>query len=160
MKQKVTGNLVTLALAGKFDVVVHGCNCQHVMGAGVAKQLAQAFPAVVEADLQTTKGVEKLGTVSYAFPTLANGETLIVANAYMQAYYGKYHHAFNYDALRSCFEQIKRDLEGLHIAYPAIGAGLGLGDWRFIQPIIDEVLEGETHTFVSLPQTNLTGSST
>ena len=28
----IKGNLITMAKEGKFDVIVHGCNCYHVMG--------------------------------------------------------------------------------------------------------------------------------
>ena len=35
----VKGNLVTLALAGEFDVIIHGCNCFNTMGSGVAKDI-------------------------------------------------------------------------------------------------------------------------
>ena len=35
----ISGNLITLALEGHFDVIVHGCNCFGVMGAGIAAQM-------------------------------------------------------------------------------------------------------------------------
>lgn len=34
------------------------------------------------------------------------------------------------------------------MGYPAIGAGLGGGDWQVIEKIIQEALAGEDHTFV------------
>ena len=119
-------------------------------GRGRCKTCRPSFPEAREADLQTPKSNAKLGTVSYEFSPLPNGEVLIIANAYTQAYYGKHHHAFNYGALRSCFEQIKHDLEGMNFLYPAIGAGLGLGNWYLIHPIIKEIFSGENHTFVKL----------
>ena len=152
MYHELEGDIIELAKSGSYDVLIHGCNCQHTMGAGVAKLVAQAFPEALEADLQTPKTTAKLGTVSYGFSPLPNGEVLIIANAYTQAYYGKHHHAFNYGALRSCFEQIKHDLEGMHFLYPAIGAGLGLGNWYLIHPIIKEIFASENHTFVKLPK--------
>ena len=33
------GNLITKAIKGDFDVIVHGCNCFHNMGGGIAKQV-------------------------------------------------------------------------------------------------------------------------
>ena len=33
----VTGDLITLALEGEFDVIIHGCNCYNTMGAGIAR---------------------------------------------------------------------------------------------------------------------------
>lgn len=40
----IQGDLIALDMAGKFDVIVHGCNCFHAMGAGIAKTIATAFP--------------------------------------------------------------------------------------------------------------------
>jgi hypothetical protein len=39
----VYGDLVKLAIAGNFDVIVHGCNCYHTMGAGIAKQIKKNY---------------------------------------------------------------------------------------------------------------------
>ena len=52
----ITGDLISLALAGEFDVIVHGCNCFCVMGAGIAKQMFKTFPEALAVDRQTTKG--------------------------------------------------------------------------------------------------------
>lgn len=41
--QEIEGDLIKLALEGKFDVIAHGCNCQCVMGAGLAPQMAKVF---------------------------------------------------------------------------------------------------------------------
>lgn len=40
----VHGDLIQLALAGQFDVIIHGCNCFCTMGAGIAKAIRQEFP--------------------------------------------------------------------------------------------------------------------
>lgn len=61
------GDIVEMAQAGTFDVLIHGCNCYHAMGSGVATQIRRAFPAAYEVDLATVKGdVKKLGTLSIA----------------------------------------------------------------------------------------------
>ena len=39
----VKGDLIHLALAGEFDVIVHGCNCYCTMGVGIAKTIKQKF---------------------------------------------------------------------------------------------------------------------
>jgi O-acetyl-ADP-ribose deacetylase (regulator of RNase III) len=49
----VTGDLLKLALEGHFDVIVHGCNCQCAMGAGIALSIKNQFPEAYEADLRT-----------------------------------------------------------------------------------------------------------
>jgi hypothetical protein len=63
--QEIQGNLITLALQGKFDVIVHGANCHSVMGAGLAPQMAKVFGCdgfVMELWGST---IEKLGNIDY-----------------------------------------------------------------------------------------------
>lgn len=43
--QEIKGDLIKLALQGKFDVIAHGCNSFCSMGAGIAPQMAAAFGA-------------------------------------------------------------------------------------------------------------------
>ncbi len=40
----IKGDLIKLALDGKFDVIIHGCNCYCTMGAGFAKAIQAEFP--------------------------------------------------------------------------------------------------------------------
>ena len=42
----VQGDLIALALTGRFDVIVHGCNCEGDMGAGIARAIPAHFSAV------------------------------------------------------------------------------------------------------------------
>lgn len=49
------GDLLQLALAGEFDVIVHGCNCFGDMGKGIALAVKQQFPEAYQADLATAK---------------------------------------------------------------------------------------------------------
>lgn len=139
----VHGNLLDLAEDGVFDVIVHGCNCQHTMGAGIAKQIKERFPKAYQADLDTPKGGGKLGTVS-----AASLPDFTIVNAYTQDFYGPTGQQADYDAIRSSMHYIKTWFYGKRIGYPRIGAGLGGGDWSVISKIIDEELEGEDHTLV------------
>lgn len=142
----VKGDLLQLALAGTFDVIVHGANCQCTMGAGIAKAIRVRFPEAYEADRATVKGDRaKLGTCSRA--EVVRGNTrFVVVNAYTQFDYRGAGVKVDYDAVASVFRQVKRDFSGRRIAYPRIGAGLGGGDWVRIAAIVDGVLEGEDHT--------------
>jgi hypothetical protein len=49
----VRGDLVKLAFDGRFDVIIHDCNCQCVMGARIAKAIKQAFTEAYKADQAT-----------------------------------------------------------------------------------------------------------
>ena len=140
----VKGDLIKLASSGKFDVIVHGCNCFNVMGAGIARKIKMKFPEAYQADLETKKGDEKkLGTY-----TTAKIDDLTIVNAYTQYNYGSGQRNVDYDAIRKIFRLIKHNFRDKRIAYPKIGAGLGGGDWKTIKNIIEEELENTDHTLV------------
>jgi O-acetyl-ADP-ribose deacetylase (regulator of RNase III) len=140
----VEGNLLKLASDGVFDVIIHGCNCQCVMGAGIAKSIKVRFPEAYEADCKTEKGSRnKLGTYSKALVG-----KLTIVNAYTQFHWKGGGIKVDYEAIRAVFRSIKRNFSGKKIGYPMIGAGLAGGDWKVIATIIDEELEGEDHTLV------------
>lgn len=151
MKNKVKkGNLIQMALDGHFDGIIHGQNCIHGWGAGIAKDIARHMPAAKKADLATRKGdKKKLGKYSMAKIKLDNGKELIVINAYTQYKYGQGIHV-NYRAMDDVFELINKDFPGLHFAYPKIGAGRAGGDWKRISSIIDLNMTDTDHTLVVL----------
>ena len=144
----VRGDLIRLAQAGHFDVIVHGCNCFCTMGAGFAKQVKAAYPEAASIDATTTKGdAAKLGHFTWVKDNGDAGDFIIV-NAYIQYKYGRGQKHVSYEAVSQVFERINQWFPGSRIAYPAIGAGLAGGDWRVISEIIDEKLSGQDHTFV------------
>jgi O-acetyl-ADP-ribose deacetylase (regulator of RNase III) len=145
------GDLIQAAKDGRFDVIVHGCNCFCTMGAGIARAMREHFPEAYEADLSTKKGArEKLGTISIA-QIKRPPVSLYVVNAYTQFDWRGRGVKVDYDALRRCMVEVKTRFPGLRIAYPMIGAGLAGGDWTVIEKIIDDALAGENHTLVRLP---------
>ena len=146
----VYGDLIDMALEGHFDVIVHGCNCFCVMGAGVAKQIKETFRSAYNEDLKTVKGDgSKLG--SYSAVEIDQGRIkFTVVNGYTQYNYKGWGPQVDYYAIRSLFRKIKQDFTGKRIGYPKIGAGLAGGDWEIISSIIDEELDGENHTVVLL----------
>jgi O-acetyl-ADP-ribose deacetylase (regulator of RNase III) len=63
----LSGDLLQLAIDGKFDAIIHGCNCQCQMGKGIALSIKRQFPEACAADCQTVKGdATKLGSMSNA----------------------------------------------------------------------------------------------
>ena len=146
--KRITGDLIQLALNGEFDVIVHGCNCFHQMGAGIAKTIAADFPEAFEADKATEYGVEtKLGTISSAQITRGTAQFVIV-NAYTQFHWSGPKPRAVYPAISRCFERIAEQFPEARIGYPLIGAGLAGGDWSIIAPRIDDALSGLDHTLV------------
>lgn len=131
----IRGNLISLAKNGKFDLIVHGCNCFCTMGSGIAPKIAWAFrgpagPSQVD-DLTEIGDKNKLGTCSYAYYLhndltitkrtkedthplpLYDGTRLIIANAYTQYGTAKAGECVvDYDAVRSCFKDISDRMRG------------------------------------------------
>lgn len=144
----IKGDLLTLAQNGHFDVIVHGCNCFHTMGAGIAKTIAMKYPQALLADKATAKGQkDKLGNISTA-DIVDSGSEFTIVNAYTQFHWKGNGRRADYDAIRSCFEKIVHTFPNARIGYPLIGAGLAGGDWNTIAPIIDTELDGLDHTLV------------
>lgn len=129
-----------------FGFIVHGVNCQGVMGSGVAKALKDKYP-IVESEYKKycdTYHIENpylLGTVQYVKIT----PTLFVVNAFTQEFYGRDGMKYvSYDAIEKCFKIIveRQGLTKLFlpISFPKIGAGLGGGDWKIIEAILEKTL--------------------
>jgi O-acetyl-ADP-ribose deacetylase (regulator of RNase III) len=159
----VKGDLIKLALNGTFDVIIHGCNCFNIMGAGIAKQIAETFvgpysPASV--DKSTNVGDEsKLGCFTFGYHKRKDSSILIIINAYTQ--YGcatkDNPRVVDYDAVKSAFSgiyDIIKNVPYLKIGYPVIGAGLAGGNWSIISEIIDYELGSLNHTLVEWDHIN------
>lgn len=137
MLQHAKGNLIDMAEAGEFDVIVHGCNCQNTMGSGIAKEMRARYPGVYQADCIATQQwknpVAKLGNFS-TFTTF----NFIVINAYTQLHYlprGVDH--FEYESFYLILKKLEA-LGGVRFGFPYIGMGLAGGDeTRIIKMLID-----------------------
>lgn len=151
-----TGNLITLAEQGHFDVIVHGCNCFHTMGAGIAAEIKRRYPAAYSVDVaKSVKGDRsKLGTFTAALVTGPGPlwAEFVIVNAYTQYQYGvpKNNIFVSYNAVTQVFNSIARTYGAYRIGYPKIGAGLAGGKWDKISLIIDKCLDGVDHTLVTL----------
>lgn len=145
------GNLLDLADAGEFDVIVHGCNCMNVMGAGIAKQIAHRYPAAYQADQATVRGAyEKMGRYTSAVVTRPDGSELVVVNAYTQYSIQGPQPRVSYSAVREAFSKIAMDFPTSRIGLPMIGAGLAGGDWDVLVNIIRNELGNCDATVVVL----------
>ena len=141
----VYSDLVELAKAGQFDVIMHGCNCFCAMGAGIAKQIREAFPAAYEVDRKTICADRgKLGTCSVETCPIPSGSVDVV-NAYTQFHWKEPDGGVlaDYAAIRSCLVWVRENYSGKRIGLPKIGAGLARGDWNVIGMTICEELKDE-----------------
>jgi O-acetyl-ADP-ribose deacetylase (regulator of RNase III) len=144
LKYKV-GCLIEAAQSLEVQVIAHQCNCHNTMGSGIAPLIAKAFPSAEQADNRTVAGdIRKLGHYTHATIWLEYFEDLEIFNLY-----GQYNFtrglATDYEALRSALRGMSFRLLGwnlLSIGLPKLGAGLGGGDWRVIEGIIREELDG------------------
>lgn len=113
--------------------ILHGCNARGVMGSGVAKLIRQKWPKAYE-DYAVVYNSVGLQLGSYITSTQPDGK--IVINGITQETYGKTGVHISYWAIANIIRNLNSD--GIkYIAMPQIGAGLGGGDWRVIEAIIE-----------------------
>jgi O-acetyl-ADP-ribose deacetylase (regulator of RNase III) len=159
MIKTIKGDLIELGLAGEFDLIMHGCNVFHTMGAGIAKQIREKIPEAYAADKLTPYGKEsKIGTYSYGIKKttkkILNQDSrfeykyLTVINAYTQFKYSNNGDVFAYEG----FEKILKDLDNIYpywkFGLPLIGCGLAGGDKDRILKIIDDTIGHRDVTIV------------
>jgi O-acetyl-ADP-ribose deacetylase (regulator of RNase III) len=161
---EIKGNLLDIVKG----IIVHGCNCQGVMGSGVALAVKSKYPNVFE-EYRRQVFHKALGeNIACANPKFVGYELenlkfnlrpckdlparLVVVNALTQFTFGTETRQVDYDAISSCFAQVRLLAKeyALPVYYPLIGAGLGGGDWAEIAPRIEHCLEGIKHTLVKL----------
>lgn len=136
-----TGNLLDLAEAGEFDIIVQGCNCFNTMGGGIAREIAQRYPNVAEADAVTSRGdYTKLGNWTTG-AVVKEEAAFVVINAYTQFNMSTGGDVFEYTA----FDMILQKLSHLHgtkrFGLPYIGMGLANGDADVIMNQIEYFAE-------------------
>lgn len=142
INETVQGNLITLAQEGKFCAIVQGCNCFNAMGAGLAPQIAKAWPGAEAVDSATVRGDhEKLGKLTYYTDDSLG---LLVVNGYTQYSTGgraKGLPDIDYKAVADVFFILNRSshLQSGTVGIPQIGAGLAGGHWEAIETIINLV---------------------
>lgn len=149
----INGDLIKLADTGMFQVIIHGANCQGVMGAGIAKQIVNRWPLVGKVDKETHDRIndplKMLGHFSMARVKTESLHHLVICNAYTQLRYG-YGIQIDYNAIRTALRQIHITFPKLNtFGMPKIGAGLGGGDWNVIEHIIKREMPDRDVTVVN-----------
>lgn len=144
MLKVVTGDLLDMASKGKFDLILHGCNCQNTMGSGIAKQIKDRFPAAYEADTAFSLAYKnqpylKLG--QYSAVRCFDGDhcNFYIVNAYTQFHYlprGVDH--FEYASFAVILQKLHHFYGNYDIGMPRIGCGLAGGDFDRINGMMEE----------------------
>lgn len=172
--KEIEGDLIALAKEGTFDVIAHGCNCQCVMKAGIAPQMAKAFGCdkYYKEGLAWKGNINKLGNIVYGEHVIdltnkkvtntawfdimkepTRYKKLTVINCYTQYYYGMNHadgteKPFDYEAFDLCMRKINHLFPGKHIGLPQIGCGLAGGDWDVVKRMIQRRLKDLNVTII------------
>lgn len=133
------GNL----LDSNAPIICHQVNCKGIMGAGLAKQIRHRFPSVYDAYRNAYEcGKLFLGNVIFA-NVLENNKNQVVANLCGQNYYGRTAVYTDYNAVRTCLENVKAYALNHKLKLVAIphgmSCGLAGGKWDKIFSIIKEV---------------------
>ena len=136
----IQGDILSNLPNNKPVLILHGCNCFHTMGAGIAKYLSSRYPQILEADKKFgPKGDNlKLGWCCYVMLN----EHLYIANCYTQYHYGKrFGPPVNYSAIESCLLRAGKVVpKSYEIRSPKIGCGLAGGDWNVVEPLFEKYL--------------------
>lgn len=142
MIRHAKGNLIDMAEAGDFDIIVHGCNCQNTMGSGIAKQIKDKYPEAFDADTNYDKGsvyrYSKLGNYSHAL-VFRGGNKFSIINAYTQFHYlprGIDH--FEYASFAVILQKLAHYYGKYDFGFPYIGMGLAGGDPERITDMLEE----------------------
>lgn len=130
------GDIIELSKIYGYPMI-HGCNCFHTMGAGLALQVKKQFPNAYNVDKEETIAgdISKLGTYT---SSSSNGGfyNVRIINAYTQYSGGA---NVDYGAIFNVFKKIN-DEKPFHYSkflIPKIGAGIAGGDWVLIEKLIN-----------------------
>ena len=140
-------------LSATKGLMVHGCNCQGVMGSGVALAIKRKYPQAFRdysdyCFMYGTVASDLLGKVCYSRPT----PELVIANAFTQEFYGtdKKQYA-SYAAISSALANITSIYPTkVPIVMPKIGCGLGGAEWDVVSRIVEDRLRGYDVTVYEL----------
>ena len=140
MLNKIKGNLLDLAEAGEFDLIIHGANCFCTMGGGIAREIKARYPVVASVDMETVRGdYNKLGTWTECDAGENNRFTVI--NAYTQYKMSTGQDVFEYAAFELILQKLIHAYGDKRIGLPYIGMGLAGGDKAIIIPMIESFAE-------------------
>lgn len=133
MLKHTKGNLLDLAEAFEFDVIVQGCNCFNTMGGGIAREIAEKYPSAARVDRSTQYGdYNKLGN----WTEFDTGRFKII-NAYTQYNMSRGEDVFEYVAFELILQKLIHAYGDKRIGLPYIGMGLAGGDKEIILDMIE-----------------------
>ena len=137
MLKHAKGNLIDMAEAGDFNIIVQGCNCFNTMGGGIAREIAERYPEAQDADNRTPRGsYNKLGNY-----TVMLGKQFNIINAYTQYNMSRGDDVFEYAAFELILKKLAHQYPTCDFGLPYIGMGLAGGNKDWIIPMIEGFAE-------------------
>jgi len=142
------GNLIDLAEAGEFHIIVHGCNCLNTMGSGIAREVRERHPGAYEADTALSREIEadgnsqvqKLGR--YSAYLITEPTRFLIVNAYTQIGFSPRNmDHFEYASFEVILKKMAHEYGPFNIGLPYIGMGLAGGNKDIIIPMIEDFAE-------------------
>lgn len=137
---EINGDL--LSFPSGIQVICHQANCLATMGAGIARQIREQFPEAAKADREAfNKNQAKLGLFSAV--QISDDPPKYIVNLYGQ-------HGIDgekntdYEGLYTSIDNLFKIIspKGYAVGFPKnMGCGLGGGDWRIVQSIIEVLME-------------------
>lgn len=128
-------------------IILHGCNCFDIMGAGVAKALVTRWPIINSREslksLANRGDYQRLGQIC---PIQVNDRQTVI-NCYTQYSFGRDQQHADYEAIQKALLKVKVYCEQKQIftiASSPIGCGLAGGDWDIVKDIFGKVFDNYT----------------
>lgn len=127
--------------------LAHGCNCQGVMGAGIAVRFKKDYPEMYDEYRRRCKASPRQFNLGDAFLWKDN-EKPFVFNLGTQEKPGR--HATYHAVEKSLVNMLSQaEMEGItSIAIPRIGSGYGGLEWKNVREITEKVFENWSGTLV------------
>lgn len=133
-------------------IVAHGCNCQGVMGSGVALAIRRKWPTAYDGyvrlcqEFKATNSFPLHELLGLAHFVTVVPYDLVVANLFTQVNYGRTGQRYaDLEAIATSLDQVFRmaHTTNLPIYMPRIGCGLGGLDWDTEVKLVVEKLAGQ-----------------
>jgi len=131
------------------NIIVQSVNHKKVMGSGLAKQIRQKYPEILDGyssvcESHNFKSIMRNGIVYWYYGEKEDGRIQYVASVFGQENYGTDRRHTNYfsllNGLKTVFDFAETRI--LSVAIPhGIGCGLGGGDWDVVLTLLRDVLK-------------------
>lgn len=141
--KSIVGNLITDALQGTLDGhIIHGCNAQGGMGAGIALEVKNRIPQAYDAYMKVHN--ETGLSLGMAIPVRLH-QHAVFWNLITQEFYGRDDTKYvSYDAIDDALRLMRAKIDSRNnsdipkkLYFPLIGCGLANGNWSVVSSIIN-----------------------